>query len=75
MQLGEVSFMNTQMLKGKIVESGITQEAVADAIGMNRCTFYRKMKRKGNTFTVEEMNKIVQVIPLSREEAVQIFFT
>ncbi len=67
--------MNTQMLKGKIVESGITQEAVADAIGMNRCTFYRKMKRKGNTFTVEEMNKIVQVIPLSKEEAVQIFFT
>jgi transcriptional regulator with XRE-family HTH domain len=63
------------MLKGKIVESGITQEAVADAIGMNRCTFYRKMKRKGNTFTVEEMNKIVQVIPLSREEAVLIFFT
>ncbi|WP_313076107.1 helix-turn-helix domain-containing protein [Lacrimispora sp.] len=67
--------MNTQMLKRKIVESGITQEAVADAIGMNRCTFYRKMKRKGNTFTVEEMNKIVQVIPLSREEAVLIFFT
>ena len=67
--------MNTQMLKGKIVESGITQEAVADAIGMNRCTFYRKMKRKGNTFTVEEMNKIVQVVPLSREEAVLIFFT
>lgn len=67
--------MNTQMLKGKIVESGITQEAVADAIGMNRCTFYRKMKRKGNTFTVEEMNKIVQVIPLSKEEAVLIFFT
>jgi transcriptional regulator with XRE-family HTH domain len=63
------------MLKRKIVESGITQEAVADAIGMNRCTFYRKMKRKGNTFTVEEMNKIVQVIPLSREEAVLIFFT
>lgn len=66
--------MNTQMLKGKIVESGTTQEAVADAIGMNRCTFYRKMKRKGNTFTVEEMNKIVQVIPLSREEAINIFF-
>ena len=67
--------MNTQMLKRKIVESGMTQEAVADAIGMNRSTFYRKMKRKGNTFTVEEMNKIVQVIPLSREEASNIFFT
>ncbi len=66
--------MNTQMLKGKIIESGITQEEIADTIGMNRCTFYRKMKRNGNTFTVEEMNKIVKIIPLSKEEAVSIFF-
>ncbi|MEY8353092.1 helix-turn-helix transcriptional regulator [Lachnospiraceae bacterium 54-53] len=66
--------MNVQMLKGKISESGITQEAIADAIGMNRSTFYRKLKRKGNTFTVEEMNKIVEIIPLSKEEAVSIFF-
>lgn len=66
--------MNIQMLKGKIVEAGTTQEAIADAIGMNRCTFYRKMKRKGNTFTVEEMNNIVKAIPLSKEEAIQIFF-
>lgn len=67
--------MNIRMLKGKIVESGITQEAMADAIGMSRCTFYRKMKRKGNTFTVEEMNKIVKIIHLSQEEAVSIFFS
>ena len=67
--------MNLQMLKGKIMESGITQEAMADAIGMSRCTFYRKMKRKGNTFTVEEMNNIVKTIHLSKEEAVSIFFS
>ncbi|WP_442855568.1 helix-turn-helix domain-containing protein [Clostridium sp. Marseille-P2415] len=67
--------MNIQMLKGKIMESGITQEAMADAIGMSRCTFYRKMKRKGNTFTVEEMNNIVKTIHLSKEEAVSIFFS
>ncbi|MBE5976880.1 MAG: XRE family transcriptional regulator [Paenibacillaceae bacterium] len=58
-----------------MAESGITQEAIADAIGMSRCTFYRKMKRRGDTFTVEEMNKIVKIIPLSREEAITIFFT
>lgn len=66
--------MNTQILRRKISETGVTQESVADAIGMSRCTFYRKMKREGNTFTVEEMNKIVKAIPLSREEAISIFF-
>ena len=66
--------MNTQMLKGKIVEAGTTQEAIADSIGMDRSTFYRKMKRMGNTFTVAEMNGMVKSIPLSKEDAVTIFF-
>lgn len=66
--------MNTQRLKGKIVEVGTTQEAVADLIGMDRSTFYRKMKRAGNTFTVEEMNNMVKHIPLSTDEAIGIFF-
>lgn len=66
--------MNTQMLKGKIVEMNTTQEAIADSIGVNRTTFYRKMKNKGNTFTVEEMHKMVQAIPLTKEEAITIFF-
>lgn len=66
--------MNVQMLKGKIVEAGTTQEAIADSIGMDRSTFYRKMKRKGNTFTVAEMNGMVKNIPLSKEDAVTIFF-
>lgn len=66
--------MNVQMLKGKIVEVGTTQEAIADSIGMDRSTFYRKMKRKGNTFTVAEMNGMVKNIPLSKEDAVTIFF-
>lgn len=66
--------MNTQMLKGKIVEAGTTQEAIADSIGMDRSTFYRKMKRMGNTFTVAEMNGMIKSIPLSKEDAVTIFF-
>ena len=75
MQLKGVNELNIQMLKGKMAESGLTQEAIADGLGMSRCTFYRKMKRKGNTFTVEEMNLIMRIIPLSKEEAVTIFFT
>lgn len=66
--------MNIQMLKEKVAESSLTQEAIADAIGVSRCTFYRKMNKKGNTFTVEEMNRIMKMIPLTKEEAARIFF-
>lgn len=43
-------------------------------IGVNRSTFYRKLKGEGKGFSVEEAQKITAVVPLSGEEAVQIFF-
>lgn len=67
--------MNTNMakLRGKIVERNTTQEAVADAIGVNRTTFYRKIKSDGASFTIGEVHKIVKAIGLSTEEACEIF--
>lgn len=66
--------MRTHVLKGKIIGNGTTIEAVASAIGVNRSTFYRKMKSNGGNFTVEEIKKIVGVLQLSKDEAVAIFF-
>lgn len=66
--------VNVQRLKGKIVERNNTQECIADAIGMNRTTFYRKMKNGGIGFTVGEIHDMVKNIPLTKEEAVDIFF-
>ena len=63
--------VNIARLKGKIVERGNTQEAVANAIGMDRSTFYRKLKDGGEKFTIG----IVNAVPLSKEEAIDIFFT
>ena len=40
--------VNVQKLKGLIVEKGTTQQAVADSIGIDRSTFYRKMKNGRN---------------------------
>ena len=65
--------MNTQKLKGKIVESNTTQEAVADTIGIDRSTFYRKMKSGGASFTIGEMHAIVSALRLSDSEAIEIF--
>ena len=65
--------VNVQRLRGKIVEKSNTQELVADAMGMNRTTFYRKMKNGGNGFTVGDIHKMITCIPLTKEEAIDIF--
>lgn len=65
--------VNTNKLKGKIIEKGKTQSEVAKAIGISKATYYRKMKEGGN-FSIEEVNKMTEVIPLSDSEAISIFF-
>lgn len=64
---------NMQKLRGRIVEAGTTQEAVADSIGIDRSTFYRKVKSDGVAFTIGEVHKIVEVISLTPQEAMEIF--
>ena len=60
-------------LKGVIVEKSTTQEAVADMIGIDRSTFYRKMKNDGN-FTLKEAKDIKEALQLTNQEAIDIFF-
>ncbi|MCV6815254.1 XRE family transcriptional regulator [Streptococcus uberis] len=61
-------------LKGKIVECNTTQEALAKDIGIDKSTFYRKMKHGGN-FSIKEVNLIVSSLNLSKNEALSIFFS
>jgi DNA-binding phage protein len=65
--------VNIMKLKGKIVENGTTLEAIADTIGINRSTLYRKLKNGGVSLTIGEAHKLVSAVPLSREEAADIF--
>lgn len=60
-------------LKGKIVERAMTQEEVATKLGIDSSTFSRKMKAEGLSFTVEQMHKLVDILKLTPQEAVQIF--
>lgn len=66
--------VNTDKLRGKVVEKRTTLDNVAKAAGMNRTTFYRKMKGNGENFTIGEIHKIVDAVPLTRQEAIDIFF-
>lgn len=67
--------VNVQRLKVKIAEKENTQENIAAKMGMNRSTFYRKMKNGGNGFTVGDIHKMMACVPLTKEEAIDIFFT
>lgn len=67
---GEV--IDKNKLRGLIVSKGKTQEKVAKAIGIDRSTFYRKMKNDGD-FSIGEVTAMVNYIPLTNEEAIEIF--
>jgi len=64
---------NMDMLRGKMAELKLSPEDMAQAIGVDPSTFYRKIKAEGISFTVGQMHKIVDVLHLSREEAASIF--
>lgn len=69
---GEKS-MNVAMLKKKIGERGINVETLAEKIGIDRSTMYRKLNADIST-TVAEAVKIKDALGLTNEEARSIFF-
>ena len=64
--------MNINKLKGKIVERGMNVEQLADAMGINRASMYRKLK-KAEKITIGEALKIREILQLSNAEACEIF--
>lgn len=61
-------------LKGKMVECGISQERMAEHLGINRSTLCRKMSGGGLGFTIGDVNKIIDILELTRDEVMSIFF-
>jgi len=66
---------NTNKLKGKIVENGMTVTTLAEKIGMDRATLYRKLNNNAETLLIKEANAIISVLGLTADEAVAIFFS
>lgn len=66
--------INIRKLRGKMVEKGVSMEKLAEAIGVNPATLYRKFMNDGKTLRVCEANQIVRELELTSEEAMSIFF-
>ena len=64
--------MDIQKLKGKIVEKGMNVETVAELIGIDRSSLYRKLNNF-EKITIGEASKMKIVLGLTDEEAAHIF--
>lgn len=58
--------------KAQIVRKGKTMKQVADFLGIDESTLYRKIQADGN-FTREEINLLIEFLEIS--EPMSIFFT
>ena len=66
--------VNVVMLQEALKAQSLSYEEVANAIGVDRATFYRRMQRAGTKFTVEEVSKLSALLHLSGQEMQDIFF-
>ncbi len=66
--------VNIQKLKGKIIENGYNVESIAEIVGVNRATMYRKMSESGKNMTIKDAAALSKVLKLSPDEVNDIFF-
>lgn len=55
--------MKTNKLRGIIVERGMTQQQVAQHLGMTPKTFYSKMKK--GVFGTDEVQRMIELLHIS----------
>lgn len=67
--------VNILKLKAKLVENGKNVEYLADTLGVNKTTIYRKLAAGGDDFTIGEVDKISKVMNLSAADINSIFFS
>lgn len=65
--------VNTRLLRGKIEEKGTNISEIAVQMGIDKATLYRRIANS-ETFTIGEVSKITEILGLSHEESISIFF-
>lgn len=61
--------MNVQKIKGRMKEMEITGTQMAEELDMDPSTYYRKMKRNGEEFSVANLYDFKRVLHLTDQEA------
>lgn len=66
--------VNTRLLRDKIEEKRTSISEVAARMGVDKATLYRRIANS-ESFTIGEVGKITEILNLSHDEAVSIFFS
>ena len=66
--------MKTNKLKAKIVEKGMNVEALADKIGLERSTLYRKLNNF-EKISISEAVRMKDALEMTDDEAISIFLS
>lgn len=65
--------VNVARLRQAMEDNSVSVDGLARALNIDKTTVYRKMKTNGESFTVGEMHKIVDVLNLTASTASDIF--
>ena len=65
--------MNRNLLRAKMLESGVDVETICEVCGISYPSFYRKLNGSSE-FTQHEIGKIIELLHLDMETARRIFF-
>lgn len=66
--------MKLDLLKGKIVANGMNVEKLANSIGINRASLYRKLNN-AEKITIGEAVKMKEALSMTTDEASEIFLS
>lgn len=67
--------LNITRLSDKIAQKGLTISALADSIGVNKSTFYRKLNNGGDNFLLWEIESVAKHLGLSQQDIIEIFLS
>ena len=67
--------VNIRKLKAKLVEKDISIIELANILGIDKSTVYRKLNKAGENFTVKDVEKISKALSLTYDDINDIFFT
>lgn len=66
--------VNVEMLKSIITQKGESIESVANAVGMDKSTLYRRLMNRGEDFSIAEVTGICTFLKISQRDRKAIFF-
>lgn len=67
-------FVNVDKIHGRIRELKMNVVEVAGKMGIDKSTLYRKLANNGAGLTVKDAQQLVDILQLTDEDALQIFF-